>query len=264
MQTTLQPLVDGSISRARAELTDAAASIRNDAARAGGDSSRTILSIFSAAIEVFDRQADRLCAALATTGLTAIGGATDAKLVALVTVLKNSTHLLGMSILAAAHELSPKIQPPEFFDRCKVPVKDAVRAKVAAQELQLRHLIESNKSSQPHGLYFAGPVGTAVIGDHNSTTITTNQGASEQSVAKLQQAIDELIAAIRLSDLEGEVVDERVEVLSSARAEIGRAKPNRFTLGGIVSNLGGLVQGVAAAPEAYRVVKEGLTALVGR
>lgn len=108
---------------------------------------------------------------------------------------------------------------------------------------------------------------TTVTGDNNIVVFGLNQSPFDihfesNSSQALIGALTEMREQIQRSDdIDGSQKDELVEVTQECETELGKAKPNRTLLLGLLSVLGGTVQSIAALQPAYVAVKAAALAI---
>ncbi len=100
------------------------------------------------------------------------------------------------------------------------------------------------------------PTGAIVVGNGNTATVTQSV-VTQVSPSEVKAALDALIQA--LQHAQGLAPDQRaevVEVLEQVKAEADKDKPNRITVGSLIGGVRDLLEGLQAAPEAWKTVKD--------
>jgi hypothetical protein len=107
-----------------------------------------------------------------------------------------------------------------------------------------------------HSPVFHAPVGNYQAGDRNTATVTQSV-VTQVTPGELKVALDALIQALQQS--QGLAPDQRVEVvevLEQVKAEAEKERPNRITVGSLIGGVRDVLEGLQAAPEAWKTVKD--------
>jgi hypothetical protein len=106
---------------------------------------------------------------------------------------------------------------------------------------------------------FYGQVGAVQTGP-GATAMVTITADQRQTIAGALTAVQEVVA--RAPELEPAQRAQVVELVTEAKSEVEKDKPNSFRLRGVLSGIGMAVQTLGSAREAYHLLK-GAAALIG-
>ena len=107
-----------------------------------------------------------------------------------------------------------------------------------------------------HNFNVHAPTAAIIVGNGNTATVTQS-AMTQVSPGEVKAALDALIQALQYA--QGLAPDQRVEVvevLEQVKAEADKEKPNRITVGSLIGGVRDLLEGLQAAPEAWKTVKD--------
>lgn len=150
------------------------------------------------------------------------------------------------------------LKPPKTSDELRMAAIE--RTSTEIDFVCLKHSRPTNLTSptvvnvyQDYGIVQTGSGSTASL----SVTIGTQE---RHEIEKVIEAIQKLLDA--RTSLSPEQHTEAIELVKDLEGEIQRPKPNKHRIRGALQGLATTVQTVAAAPEAYQLIK-GAAALLG-
>jgi len=142
-----------------------------------------------------------------------------------------------------------------------VELRDAALSRIFS-EIDFAVLGQSRRSEAPAGIVniYQG-YGIIQTGTASSASLTINIGVEERRA--IEMALDAVQQALEnAATLNNGVRTQTLELASDVRGELQRDKPNGFRIRGGLQGIATTIQTLAAAPEAYQLLK-GAAALVG-
>ena len=162
--------------------------------------------------------------------------------------------------LVQNHRLAIGGSEASVFDNL-ISAREIVLAQIDGEvDLAVASLEQRQRASSQGGkitsvYQFYAPVAAVVSGANASASVVQNMGAQEKS--DLGAALDTLRAAIAVA---AEVRDQSqkedlLELVSEARQELDKPKPNGLRLTSVLSGIGQAVQTIGSVDAAYQAVK---------
>lgn len=132
-------------------------------------------------------------------------------------------------------------------------IKKAAKARIKS-EIEFVVLAESNKKSESSENITIQNVGILQTGTGARACIALTLGEGERR--KIDNALSSTENIIKSSStINSEQRDAILELLTDIRDELKRGKPNTYRIRGIIQALASVVQTMAAAPGAYKLIK---------
>lgn len=241
--------------------------VKNEAnARGMLNSSIAVMTIDKAAANAFTEFASELFAALKTMNDAEPTSNTAARRDQLQRLLEIQLRELGAAVKVARdqhRQLAQGLRSTSMLDDSHV--QEAIDRAVSEYRALISLAITAlgnTAAPQPqvvHSPVFHAPVGNYQVGNRNAASVTQSVVA-QVAPAEVKAALDALIKALQYAqDYTPDERDDMVEVLEQLKAEADKEKPNRITVGSLIGGLRDVLEGLQAAPEAWKTVRDWYT-----
>jgi len=156
-----------------------------------------------------------------------------------------------------AADLMPGSARPKSFDNLKSAAVERINTEI--DYAVLRHSIRTE--SAPNVVTIYQSYGIVQTGTGASASFIINLGDEER--LEIERALEAVEQALNQAASLGKAEHEQaLELVTDVKSELQRAEPNGFRIRGALQGLATAIQTIAAAPQAYQLLK-GAAALLG-